>query len=248
MGNAAPHGGAKTGILGEQGMSSDQQIEANRLNAQKSTGPRTAEGKERVASNALKHGLTGKQVVLPGEDPAEFDAFRSGLIAELAPQGALEEILAEKVVADAWRLRRVPPLEAALYWREERQKALSAASAKVSSYETSFMREMEESAYSVYKSEVRPDRREAHQAAVAKLQELRAEPVPPLVSLLSLLEGLQPTLSNLERYETTLFRSLTRALHELQRLQAIRAGERVPAPTAVDVDVNINRNEAVNPE
>ena len=148
--------------------------------------------KERVASNALKHGLTGKQVVLPGEDPAEFDAFRSGLIAELAPQGALEEILAEKVVADAWRLRRVSQMEAALYWREKRQKALSAASAKVSSAETSPMREIEGSAYSVYKSEVRPDRREAHQVALAKLQELHAEPVPPLVSLLSLLEGLQP--------------------------------------------------------
>jgi hypothetical protein len=229
-------------------MASEQQNEANRLNAQKSTRPRTADGRARVASNALKHGLTGKQVVLPGEDPAEFDVLRSGLIAELAPQGALEEIFAEKVVADAWRLRRVPPLEAALYWREERQKALSAASAKVSSCETSLMQEMTESAYSVYKSEVRPDRREAHQAAVAKLQELHAEPVPPLVSLLSLLEGLQPTLSNLERYETTLFRSLTRALHELQRLQAIRAGERVQAPAALDVDVSINGNGPVGPE
>jgi hypothetical protein len=77
---------------------------------------------------------------------------------------------------------------------------------------------------------------------------LHAEPVPPLVSLLSLLEGLQPTLSNLERYETTLFRSLTRALHELQRLQAIRAGERVQAPAALDVDVSINGNGPVGPE
>ena len=84
MGNAAPHGGAKTGILGEQGMSSDQQIAARQTNAQKSTGPRTADGRARVASNALKHGFTGKQVVLPGEDPAEFDVFRLGLIAELA--------------------------------------------------------------------------------------------------------------------------------------------------------------------
>jgi hypothetical protein len=61
----------------------------------------------------MKHGLTGKQMVLPGEDPAEFDAYRSDLIIDLAPQGALEEILAEKIVADAWRLRRIPQLEAA---------------------------------------------------------------------------------------------------------------------------------------
>ena len=86
-------------------MTSERQNEANKRNAQLSTGPRTADGRARVASNALKHGLTGKQVVLPGEDPAEFDAFRSDLIADLAPQGALEEIFAEKIVADAWRFR-----------------------------------------------------------------------------------------------------------------------------------------------
>jgi hypothetical protein len=56
------------------------------------------------------------------------------------------------------------------------------------------------------------------------------------------------TLSNLERYETTLFRSLTKALHELQRLQAMRAGERVSAPVALDVDVTIDGNRAANPE
>ena len=229
-------------------MASERQNEANRRNAQLSTGPCTADGRARVASNALKHGLTAKQVVLPGEDPAEFDEFRSDLIAGLAPQGALEEIFAEKIVADAWRFRRALQLVAALYQREERQRALSAAAAQVSSCETSFIQEMMESAYSGYKSEVRPDRREAHQAAVAKLQELQAEPVAPLVSLTSLLERLHTTLSNLERYENTLFRSLTRTLHELQRLQAKRAGERVPAPAAVDVDVSINGNGAVNPE
>lgn len=95
-------------------MASERQIAANRLNALRSSGPRSAEGKARVASNALKHGLTGKQVVLPGEDPAEFDAFRSDLIADRAPQGALEEIFAEKIVADAWRFRRALQLVAAL--------------------------------------------------------------------------------------------------------------------------------------
>jgi hypothetical protein len=50
-------------------MSSDRQIEANRQNAQRSTGLRNADGKARVASNALKHGLTGKQMVLSNENP-----------------------------------------------------------------------------------------------------------------------------------------------------------------------------------
>ena len=130
---------------------------------------------------------------------------------------------------------------AALYPREEREAKLEAARSKKSSCETSFFQELMES--SMPHSEVRPDRREAHQAAEARLREIAAEPVAPLVSLMSLLERLQPTLSNLERYETTLFRSLTRALHELQRLQAKKAGERVPAPVVVDPDVNISENE-----
>jgi hypothetical protein len=226
-------------------MASERQTAANRSNSQLSTGPRSVEGKARIAANAMKHGLTGKQMILPGEDPAEFDAFRSDLITDLAPEGALEEILAEKIVADVWRLRRIPQLESAFYWREERQKTLSAASGKISSCETNPMKEAMES---FYQSEVLADRREAHQAAVAKWQELRAEPVPPLVPLTSILEKLLSTMSNLERYETTLSRSWLRTLHELQRLQAIRAGERVPAPAAVDVEVSINGNGAVNPE
>ena len=226
-------------------MSSDLQIEANRKNAQRSTGPRTTDGRARVASNALKHGLTGKQVVLPGEDPAEFDSFRSELILDLAPQGALEEILAEKIVADVWRLRRIPQLEAAFYWREKRQRALSDARAKVSSYETSFIKEL---GSNHNKSEVRPGQREMHEAAVAELQVLEAEPVTPLAPLTSILEKLVTTMSNLERYETTLSRSWLRMLHELQRLQAIRAGERVPTPAVVDVDVSINGDGPGDPK
>jgi hypothetical protein len=221
-------------------MASERQIAANRLNALRSSGPRSAEGKARAASNALKHGLTGKQVVLPGEDPAEFDAFRSDLIADRAPQGALEEIFAEKIVADAWRFRRALQLVAALYQREERAAKLEAARREKSSCETSFFNELMQA--SMPQSEVRPDRREAHQAAEARLREIEAEPVAPLVSLTLLLERLHTPLSNLERYENTSFASLTRACHELERLQAKRAGERVPAPVVVDADVNISEN------
>jgi hypothetical protein len=229
-------------------MASERQNEANRRNAQLSTGPCTADGRARVASNALKHGLTAKQVVLPGEDPAEFDEFRSDLIAGLAPQGALEEIFAEKIVADAWRFRRALQLVPALYQREEREAKLEAARSRKSSCETSSFQEMMESSMPHSEVRIRPDRREAHQAAVAKLQELYAEPVPPLVSLTLLLERLHTPLSNLERYENTLFGSLTKAYHELERLQVKRAGERIPAPAAIDVDVSINGNGAVNPE
>ena len=81
-------------------MSSEQKIAANRINAQLNTGPRTADGKARVASNALKHGLTGKHIALANENPEDFDAFQVSLLNELNPNGELERTLAEKIIAD----------------------------------------------------------------------------------------------------------------------------------------------------
>ncbi len=89
-------------------MSTDKHIAANRLNAQRSTGPRTPAGKARVSLNALKHGLTGRDVVLPNENPDDFDSFRADLLTCLDPQTAVEGELVKQIVADAWRLRRVP--------------------------------------------------------------------------------------------------------------------------------------------
>jgi hypothetical protein len=73
-------------------MSSEQQIEANRLNAQKSSGPRTPEGKKRISSNALKHGLTGKEILMPYEKLEDFESFSSDIYFSLRPKGGLEEI------------------------------------------------------------------------------------------------------------------------------------------------------------
>jgi hypothetical protein len=92
-------------------MASVAQIQANRLNAQKSTGPRTAEGKERASRNALKHGLLAREAVIMGEDPEEFEIYREGMLAELAPAGVVETMLAERVVGLAWRLRRAERLQ-----------------------------------------------------------------------------------------------------------------------------------------
>jgi hypothetical protein len=69
-----------------------------------------------------------------------------------------------------------------------------------------------------------------------------------LASIVRRLRGNPGSFANLWRHEGALLRSFFRTLHELQRLQAIRAGERVPPPAAVDIDVNINEYEAVNPK
>ena len=89
---------------------------ASRRNGAKSRGPKTAEGKARSAQNALKHGMRAQQcVVLPGERASAFDAFEAALLAELAPQGALQTVLARRIVAASWRLARSERLEAELF-------------------------------------------------------------------------------------------------------------------------------------
>jgi hypothetical protein len=96
-------------------MASVAQIQANRLNAQKSTGPRTAVGKERASRNAVRHGLLAREAVIAGEDPEEFELYREGMLQELAPAGMVEEMLAERVVGLSWRLRRAERLQNAAF-------------------------------------------------------------------------------------------------------------------------------------
>ena len=87
-------------------MATEAQVAANRLNAQKSTGPRTAEGKAVVAQNAVKHGLLAREGVLRGEDWEEYEMHREALLEELNPTGALEVMLAARIVDLTWRLHR----------------------------------------------------------------------------------------------------------------------------------------------
>ena len=89
-------------------MASIKQIEANRSNALNGTGPRTAEGKARSSRNALTHGLTAQEIVIPGEDVAAYRSFERQLIDDLQPNGACELDPVERLAATYWRLRRIP--------------------------------------------------------------------------------------------------------------------------------------------
>ncbi len=92
-------------------MSTDAQINANRQNARQSTGPRTDEGKTKVAQNATKHGLfSQKNVVIP-ENQADYDAVRDEMLKDLEPVGAMEAILAERIVSLTWRLKRAARMQ-----------------------------------------------------------------------------------------------------------------------------------------
>jgi hypothetical protein len=95
-------------------VATERQIQANRSNALKSTGPRSDQGKERSSGNALRHGLTAQRVVITGEDPEKFERLRRDLIEEFMPWGPSEELLVDQLAANIWRQLRVPVLEACL--------------------------------------------------------------------------------------------------------------------------------------
>jgi hypothetical protein len=235
---------------GDTIVASECQVEANRLNAQRSTGPRTPEGKAKVAMNALKHGLTAKKIVLVNEDPQEFDAFHSAMWAALDPQGALEELLAERVVADAWRLRRVPVFEAALHVGERQRLLIQELEARAHSYLTvvrpglsDMIRKDMENTSTQY--EALPANHEGHQRAIAELKEARTQLKENFaIQFTEVLKQNASQLAMLWQREEVLARSMVRMLHELQRLQAMRAGIRVAPPAALEMDVSIT-NAAV---
>ena len=87
-------------------MATEAQIRANQRNAQKSTGPRTPEGRAAVSQNAVKHGLLIRQNVISSESQADFDLYRERMLSELAPASPMESMLAERIVTLSWRLKR----------------------------------------------------------------------------------------------------------------------------------------------
>jgi hypothetical protein len=87
-------------------MASEAQLRANRLNAQRSTGPRTASGKERTKYNALKHGLTSLHIVLPGEENFTYVELRGELFKQYNPQNPAETFLVDQLAQNWWRLNR----------------------------------------------------------------------------------------------------------------------------------------------
>lgn len=161
-------------------MASEKQLIANRANALKSTGPRSLQGRQRVGQNALKHGLAAKDAVTKLESKKKFEEYRSSLVSQLCPIGAAEELLCEKIVTTAWRLRRVVRMESAI---------LNDAVDFTEQMGFYFMGQ----------------------------------------------NGI--TMHTLSRYESILEKAFYKALHELQRLQAMRLGRAVNLPIAIDVDV-----------
>jgi len=96
-------------------MSTAAQISANQKNAQLSTGPTSPDGKSKSSLNAVKTGLTGRTVLLPGDDAAAYEAHIARFFSTHEPVGPEEQNLVQSLADTEWRLFRIPALEYGIY-------------------------------------------------------------------------------------------------------------------------------------
>ena len=96
-------------------MTSFRQIQANRANARKSTGPITEEGKQRSRCNAVRHGLTAETVIGALEDAEDYKAFEAAITADYDAQSAVKRELVLRLASLLWRLRRATTMETGLF-------------------------------------------------------------------------------------------------------------------------------------
>ena len=200
-------------------MSSFKQIQANRRNAQKSTGPKTDEGKEVSRLNALKHGLLAEMLLLPDESVEAFEQLREGLYDYLLPVGSLESELVERIASYLWRLRRCGRIEANLLFEKSSNSPATYSNASCSHSTGETENDVKRHNVAIPVASGQHDIVDAFRGSIW---------------------GTNP-IANLSRYEASLDRPLYRALHELQRLQAARKGDAVSAPAALDVNVSLGK-------
>ena len=96
-------------------MTSVRQIESNRRNALRSTGPKTDSGKQRISRNAVRHGLTAETVITSLEDADDYKAFELAMTSSYDAETAVERELVLRLASLLWRLRRATSIETGLF-------------------------------------------------------------------------------------------------------------------------------------
>jgi hypothetical protein len=205
-------------------MATAAQIEANRKNAKRSTGPKTAEGKAKSRLNALSHGLLSRDIVLADENLEDFNALAAELRNDLRPHGVLEELLCERIVLITWRLQRAIRVEAGLFTfalAEERARLARDKNRRI--IHEPIERGLELRIFKALKAPIPPEYRRNQEAAMAyELDGMTEQAVWGRAFAQEKLGA--NALLLLERYETSLERSLYRALNEFDRQQQGRRG------------------------
>jgi hypothetical protein len=191
---------------------------ANRVNAKKSTGPRTGRGRARASLNRLLHGLRASTPVLPGEDPSELEALANQVTSEVQPQGVVEAFMAERVAIGMWRLRRAERAElgvlAGRLLEVEAQRAhRDRSGCEMDAFEQPI----------VYEALITDEA--VHREATAQLAEIESaqeDDLPTLGRAMAKDAAGPGTIDLALRYRTATERSLFRMLRELRDLQAAR--------------------------
>ncbi|HUI57650.1 MAG TPA: hypothetical protein VLY04_21885 [Bryobacteraceae bacterium] len=96
-------------------MATLKQIEANRLNAQKSTGPRSVEGKAAVRMNALKSGIDAQSTIIRGENPADLETLTSEYLEAHSPVTPQERFYVDILIRSDWQMRRLTRADAQIW-------------------------------------------------------------------------------------------------------------------------------------
>ena len=246
-------------------MASEKQIAANRRNATSSTGPKSAAGKQVARMNALKHGLQSEHVVIPGEDPEEFEALLSGIEEDYQPVGSREILLVERIAYCSWRLQRLGLIETAMMRKEhfslERQhaqKEMQRASQEMEWIRRVFEEGPDEEELNEEDSDDKhgfPDDQaeplvkryhesdEAYERARAVYENAEGELKSSACSLDEVFFRSTNYLERLSRYETTIERRLRNAMQDLERLQVARKAEAAESATVIDIS-DMNQEEA----
>ena len=196
--------------------------------------------------NALKHGLCAQQIVIAGEDPEEYETRLRGLKVDLDPQGFIEEQFVERVACCLWRLRRSSAIEAAIFTYQQCDREWDLARDRVRELEWNWPTN---DGYVIDANYEETDEEKEHlkeyEAAQEAKQEAWDELRAPKAVLGESFQELDKWLDVLFRYETAIERSLFRAMHELERLQAERkAGD--GGGSVIDVTVDGNPPAAAN--
>lgn len=209
-------------------MTSSKQIEANRRNARKSTGPTSVEGKERSRRNAVRHGLTAETVIAALEDAADYRAFEGAIIADYDAQSGVERELVLRLASLLWRLRRATTMETALF--EIQADFLSdfrqANQIHPTSRETVRAIFQNADAVSFGDEQAPPDFSTSTEAATTSGR-ISVEPATGLARCFLRLANLPNyALDRLSRYEATLWRQVAQTLFALDNLDRRKPQDR----------------------
>jgi hypothetical protein len=218
-------------------MATNRQTLANRINAKRSTGPKTEGGRRRSKENARKHDLTSENVTLYYESDEDYADLSRGLVEAMQPTDALEEHLVGRMITSAWRQLRATRMEPELYAAEKRaleDEFVVSEMAMADRHEDrlSALPLPDEQQTATTRDMIMNKRRAAGRLSLVNEKEKIAN-LGNIGDVVRRLSKGDP-IATLMRYEITASRAFYLALHELERLRARKRGEIVIAPIAID--------------